>query len=927
MQQYLLFIFIGLGAGTIYAALAVGIVVIYRGTGIINFAAGAMGLWSAYAYSEMSSHGNFILPVAVVPHRVHLMDDPPFTLSLVVALASAVIISMLCHFLVFRPLRSAPILAKVVATVGVLVTLQSLVVLQFGADGRIVSPILPSETIELAGISFPRDRLWLAGIVSVVGLVLWAYFKFSRIGLATRAGAESEQNVSLAGYSSHFLAGLTWLISGLTIGLVLILASPTTPLNPSNYTIAVVPALAAALIARLQSIGAAVAAGLGLGSFQSVIQFTSSKSWWPTWARSGITDAVPFLVIVLVLFFVGRSLPNRGSMKADPLPKVRIPSGSYWRIVAWGGVAVVVMALLQGSYRFGFITSLTMAMITLSVLVLTGLVGQISLAQAALAGCSGFILSKLAEGRGIPFPISPILAIVITMMIGVIVGVPALRIRGAQLAIVTLASGVALEKFVFRNASFTPSGGNKIPSPNIFGLDLGVRAGRNIARFEFGVLAVVALMFAVFVVSNLIRSGTGRRFLAVRSNERAAASVGISVSSTKLQAFAIASGLAAMGGCFVGYGRGQLSAESFTWLVGLSILVYAYLGGITTISGAILGGFLAPLGLVFVVVDRNLSLGNSYSLLAGIGLITQAVFNPSGITGTVRDTVTRLNARRKTNATGSSVDHSGTTGATVDPRTRIERRVSTSSSDILRTNSLSVRYGGVIANDAIDIEVKTGQIVGLIGPNGAGKTTFIDAISGFTPFTGRVEYGGRDTTGLTPHGIARLGLRRTWQSVELFGDVSVADNLRISMERSGLLTVARDLLLPARDDERSRIDAALARVGLTGCGDMEPGELSLGQQKLVGVARALVADPSLLLLDEPAAGLSTSETESLGSTIIDIANGGTSILLIDHDMSLVFTTCDYVYVLDFGRIIAAGTPTEISSNPVVLEAYLGQVDE
>ncbi|MFM1751778.1 MAG: hypothetical protein RL119_740, partial [Actinomycetota bacterium] len=872
---------------------------------------------------EMTDHGDLLLPVAIIPHRIHIADTPPFALSLIVALASAALISMLCHFLVFRPLRSAPILAKVVATVGVLITLQSLVVLQLGGDGRVVNPILPSETIKVAGISFPRDRLWLASIVTIMGLVLWAYFKFSKIGLATRAGAENEQNVALAGFSPQFLAGLTWLISGLAIGLVLILASPTTPLNPANYTLAVVPALAAALIARLQSIGVAVFAGLALGSFQSVIQFTSSKTWWPMWARTGITDAVPFIVIVLVLFFVGRLLPNRGSLKVDPLPKVGIPTTKSWHILLWGLAGILAMALLGGGYRFGLMTSLTMSMITLSVLVLTGLVGQISLTQAALAGSSGFLLSKLADGAGIPFPFSGFLAVLITMVIGVIIGIPALRIRGAQLAIVTLASGVALEKFIFRNSSFSSSEGNKIPDPNFLGLNLGVRAGRNIARFEFGFLVVVALMFAVYVVINLIRSGTGRRFLAVRSNERAAASVGINVALTKLQAFAIASGLAGMGGCFIGYGRGQLSAESFTWLVGVSILVYAYLGGITSVSGAIVGGLIAPLGIVFVVVDRNLNLGNSYSLLAGIGLITQAVFNPTGISGAIRENFARWRSRRNREVAAGDQE----SPASNPKKTPVERINTVTDSEILRTYGLSVHYGGVVANDSIDLVVKAGQIVGLIGPNGAGKTTFIDAISGFTPFDGRVEFDGHALNGSSPHQIARMGLRRTWQSVELFGDVSVTDNLRVSKEPSGLKAILRDLLLPRRSTEDLDITAALETVGLSSISEKAPSELSLGQQKLLGVARTLVAEPSLLLLDEPAAGLSTSETESLGYTIVDIANKGTSILLIDHDMDLVFATCDFLYVLDFGRIIASGTPKQISNDPAVLEAYLGQAEE
>lgn len=923
MQQYLLFILIGLGAGSIYAALAAGIVVVYRGTGIINFAAGAMGMWTAYAYAEMVDHGDLILPVVVAPHRIHLIQDPSFVVSLAVAMASAGLIAMLCHFLVFRPLRSAPILAKVVATVGILITLQSLVVLQFGADGRIVAPILPNEAVSLAGLSFPRDRLWLAGIVVLMGILLWIFFKFSKIGLATRAGAESEKNVSLAGFSPQFLAGLTWLLSGLSTGLVLILASPTTPLNPSNFTIAVVPALAAALIARLRSIGVAVCAGLALGSFQSVIQFVSSKSWWPGWARAGITDAVPFLVIVVVLFFIGRSLPNRGSMKVDPLPRLLVPTTSRWRILVWGGVAIAAMAALGGGYRFGLMTSLTMAMITLSVLVLTGMVGQISLSQAALAGSSGFLLSKLAVGLGIPFPFSGILAVLFTTVIGVVIGIPALRIRGAQLAIVTLASGVALEKFVFRNSSFTSSNGNKIPDPKIFGFDLAVREGKNIARFEFGVLVVVVLMLATYVVTNLIRSGTGRRFLAVRSNERAAASAGINVASTKLQAFAIASALAGTGGCFIGYGRGQLSAESFTWLVGVSILVYAYIGGLTSVSGAIVGGLIAPLGLVFVIVDRNLSLGNSYSLLAGVGLIIQAVFNPTGISGAIRDAISRRRVRWRGN-----IDQRPNS-STTEPETvtKIERRPVSSATEVLRTHSLSVRYGGVIANDGIDLTVKSGQIVGLIGPNGAGKTTFVDAITGFTSFSGRVEFDGQDITGKSPHHIARLGLRRTWQSMELFGDISVADNLRASIDRSDPSTIARDLLLPTLRTDEAVVDRVLERVGLANFANSSPDELSLGQQKLLGVARALVAAPSLLLLDEPAAGLSTSETASLGRTFVEIANGGTAILLIDHDMDLVFQTCDLVYVFDFGRVVASGTPDRISTDPAVVDAYLGQVEE
>jgi ABC-type branched-subunit amino acid transport system permease subunit len=631
VTQYLLFVVLGLGAGAVYGLLGLGLVLEYRGSGVVNFAHGAMAMYIAYVFVALRENGSLFVPGA----EIHLGD--PFSLwpAAIIALLYAALMGYLVYALIFRFLRTASSLNKVVASVGLMLTLQTVVVLHFSTTAQTTAPVLSTMPVSLGSdLVVPRDRLILSGIVIVSAIVLWAIFRYTRFGLATRAAAENEKGALLLGYAPSRIAARNWIIATLIAGASGILLIQITALSPSVYTLLVVPALACALVGRFTSFGGVVAAGFALGIIQSELTKIQAAE---TWLPQGIQDAVPLLMIIVAIAIRGQVLPSRGALLETRLPRVNRPEHLMFTGLVSAFICLVGIFVLHGGYRFGLIQTLVTAFMCLSLVLLTGYMGQISLAQIAFAGIGGFAMSRVAGNWGVPFPLDLVAAGLVAVPLGVLIGVPAQRARGVSLAVVTLAAGAAASALLFNNPDVNGGfSGSRLPELHVFGINLDIHADNvhDFPRPWYGVVVLVCFTLVGLSIANLRRTATGRRMLAVRANERAAAAAGINVSGTKLFAFVVSSFLAGFGGGLIGYQQGVLSQASFDVFVSLTLLTIAAIGGIGRVKGALLAGlFLAAGGLAPTILDRAIGFGRFLPLIGGVAVIIQALVSPDGIAG------------------------------------------------------------------------------------------------------------------------------------------------------------------------------------------------------------------------------------------------------------------------------------------------------
>ncbi len=903
MDQHAVFLLLGLANGAVFAALALALVVTFRSSGVINFATGAIALLSAYVYAFLRQ-GKLLLPIPGLPRSIDIGARLAFAPAVALTLVIAGALGLALYASTFRPLRTAPPVAKAVASIGVMVVITGVIIQRLGTDPVTVSPIFPTKTYFLGQIRVPADRVWFAATIVALTAVVIAGYRFTRFGLHTRAAAESEKGAYVSRISPDRVAALNWIISAVVAGLAGILIAPISPLVPYSYTLFIVPALAAAIVGGFERVGVAVAAGLAIGMLQSETTYLQTQhSWLPS---SGLPELVPLILILLVLVVRAKPLPSRGTILQTALGRAPRPTNLTRSAVVGIGVGVIAIFAVHGSWRSALVTTFVMGIIALSMVVITGFAGQVSLAQLTLAGAAGFLLSPLTTSWGVPFPLAPVLAALGATVIGVVVGLPALRIRGLPVAIVTLSLAVALQALWFQNVDLVGSAGKTIAEPKLFGFALGPGSGAEYPRPQFCLMVLGVFALAALAVAFLRRSSLGSAMLAVRANERSAAASGINVVATKIGAFAIAAFIAGIGGSMLGYKLGTVTYDSFDVLLGLALFGTVYLAGITSVSGGVLAGTLAASGILFYAGSQWLSLDLAwFQILTGVGLVISVVKNPEGIVGSIHRVIERRRAHRRPDVP-----------LPVPAPARVAARETAPPGDgdratpaVLAVRELGVRYGGVVAVDAVSFDVPRGAIVGLIGPNGAGKTTVIDAISGFCRYRGSVQLDGVPLDNLQPYRRIRAGLGRTFQGIELWPELTVTENVLVGPGAAGRTS--------------GEVSALFSLLRLEALRDRPASELSQGQRQLVSIARSLIAHPKLVLLDEPAAGLDSNESAWLADRLFEIRDTGVTVLLVDHDMNLVLNLCDHIEVLDVGRVIASGSPAAIRTNRGVTDAYLG----
>lgn len=936
MVELLRFVLLGLAVGALYALTAQGLVLIHKGSGVVNLAQGAVGMVGAYLFYEVGQENEW-----------------PAVAAWALTIGGSALIGVATHLVVMRSLRHASPLVRFVATLGLFFVLVAAVHEVWGNEPRTVTSPLPTTTrYPLGGEGgISEDRLWLIALAVVVTAALWAFYRWTPFGQATSAVAENPDAASTLGISPSAIAGVNWALGSALAAVTAVFLAPVLSLSVAALAYVTLRAVAAALVGRFESFWLTLAGAMVIGVLESVIgRYSGDTDLFGFMTSDGglvfgiftpqaIARSVGFFVIIAVLVVAGRSLPDRSEM-LDRLPV--LGTGRLNPKTAVVAIVAVVVALNSGDPDLGsaLIVSMSIAIVLLSVVVVTGYVGQVSLTQMGLAGFGAWSAAGLSATHGLPIPLAMVLGVLVTVPLGLVVAIPALRTRGVNLAIVTFGMAVVLEELVFNNPGLNGSlTGHVVGETSFFGITFD--AFTHPARY--GGLVLVVLVLCGALVANLRRSATGRQMIAVRGNERAAAALGINVVSVKVFAFGVGAGLAAVGGILYAFRQTSVTYKSFDAFASIEALIYVVIGGVGFVIGALIGAAFAIGGLGPHIADALLEMDEiTLSLITGAILLLNIVTNPNGFAFSLSHTATmvgrRLGRSRPESAEGEhgALDVASTPAATEGAHGGAKVALATGQlhehlvGSTLQVDHLTVRFGGVVAVDDVSLTVRAGEVVGLIGANGAGKTTFIDAVTGFVQPSGGTKIRIEDTPieGLKPADRARAGLGRSFQSLELFEDMTVRDNLLTALDDRHWANALRDMVRGRRGSLSPVAVAAVAQFELADCLDLKPAELSYGKRRLVSVARTIAAGPSVLLLDEPAAGLSETESRELGEVVRLLAHDiGLGVLLVEHDVAMVMSCCDRVAVLDFGAKIADGTPEEVVQLPAVIAAYLGAQPE
>jgi ABC-type branched-subunit amino acid transport system ATPase component/ABC-type branched-subunit amino acid transport system permease subunit len=893
-MEIVLFMLLGIGTGGVYAMLAQGITLIYRGSGLLNFAQGALAMVGAFAYYECTTE-----------------DGLSPWVGLIVALVLCATIGALIHLVVLRRMKHSSPLSRVIATLGITIVLQSAAYLRYGYEPHAVNSIIPTRTVHIfsnrLGIGLNVIGILVIGLV--LTLVLTVAYRKTSFGRVTTAVAEKQRIAASLGHSPDLIASVNWALGGLLAGLGGVLVAPILFLEPSQLVLLVLPAMSAALLGGFASFPITFIVSVGLGVAQSLIgRYVSHPDW---------SSAAPFIVVVLILIVRGQVLPLRSDV-LDRLPAVGSGRVRYSLVAVLFAVGSYLTLSAGPDWANAMTTTLSLAIVCMSIVVITGYAGQLSLAQSVIAGIGALVAAK-ADAH-VPFILALLIGAGAAAGAGALIGIPALRTRGVTLAIATLGLGSALIALVLTNTSFSGGlGGIAVRSPRLFGWSIDPLFNAN--RYSFVVLTVLVLVG--LGISNLRRGATGRQLLALRSNERAAASIGLPSSTLKAYAFVLSAFIAGIGGVLLAFAQPTVifngTTDDFSIFASILIMAMTVAGGVGFVGGAIIGSLLIAGGIISQLLSGWHGVNNYLPLIGGVGLILVLMQGPDGLFEYDRLLIMRISApiARLTGRCRPTWMRPHHTLRNTAPALRIEPKA-------LTVTGLSVAFGGIKALENVDLVVEPGKVHGLIGPNGAGKTTLIDAVTGFVRSHGTVVLGRDDVSGQGARRRARAGISRSFQSLELFNELTIFENLVVAGKRHRPFRYVTDLLWPGRPALSAAALEALKQFELTDLVDQKPDAISFGQRKAVAIARAIASSPSVLLLDEPAAGLNDREAGELARLIRTIADEWKiSVLLVEHKVDMVMSVSDHVTVLESGGILASGTPSQVMSQQAVIDAYLG----
>ncbi|MCX5260873.1 ATP-binding cassette domain-containing protein [Streptomyces canus] len=905
----------GLSVGSAAALTGVGLIVTYRATGVLNFAHGAIAMVCAYTLRQCVVEWGW----------------PLWAGAVVTLLILAPVMGVVLERFVFRPLSvlGGDPAQTLVASIGVFVLLVGGAALLWGQGARDDAPELVSAD--------PWGQLTVALVLAagVGGVIRW-----TRFGRELRAVVDDRGLAVLGGIDADRVAAAGWAFGAFTAGLTGVLLAPFVRLDPYGLPLLVMEVVAVAVAARMRSLPVAVVVALGIGVAQS--QLTRLH---PSGRGEPLLQAVGANLFVVALLVACLALPRIGTRDALPrtaTARVPTPPGAWI-------VAVILFLIPLGFAGSDLHTSVqvpALGAVLLSLVVVTGRGGQISLGQAAYAGLGALFTALLAAGRFPGLPRMPelaalALAVVLVAPLGLLTGWPAITRRGLALALATFAVGVGVSRFVFAQPYATS--GLSLDRPAAFEGD---RA--------YYVLELALLTLALLTTHALRRGRTGRALAAMRDHESGASAAGVRVPALKLLAFVAGAALAALGGGMLGMGLRAFDPTAYDPVRGLLWFAAVVVLGADSTLGALTAAAL------LVGLDAG-ARGGVAAALVGVLAVMVGRF-PGGPYEAVRRlrprrgarlTTTGLQARRRLRralrtappnaASGADAMHSQTPSTALpaaaadippaDPgsaRPGMPHRADPDGAEqgrprrsrpptphaaagappppgppaegraVLTTHDLQARYDGFTALDGVDLTVPPGRITAIIGPNGAGKTTLFHCLAGTVrPSHGRVRYGNRDITRLPAHARTRLGIARTFQQLAVFPTLTVAENVRVGAEQG-------------RTTDPAAVDRALRLFGLDGpLRDAPAADLPTGTLRRVELARALAGTPSVLLLDEPAAGLDTAEVTALARILRALAADGTALLVVEHDLDLVAGLADVVHVMTAGRIIASGPPARV----------------